>query len=407
MKSSHAVACMFSTAALAVCLPTHANILAVDINDAGSATNTQADFDVLTRDSGGSGLMVDTFNGITVDVDAVGFTLGTNDRKRNTPTDGGSLTESLIYQDFVFADDGALIDTTGFDTTVSGLSANKWYKTTVWSFDSGSGGNRISDWTTTGGNGSVLVADNYTFNGGTLPTANEDNKFDFWVQADGSGQFTLSGRNVNTGTPAVFLNGLAITESVQKLYRIDLDSADNGGQALQTTPGWTSLDATGTSNDATVTVDGITFQPFSADGSRNRAGGSNSLTSDFIFDDGNGEAVGLLFGGAGDLEAGTWRVEMYIWDDDDQTMDDVIVGLRRNNSETIIDAAVSPSEDGAAITFTFESDGIGAYDVFVRDAPGGDTKARLNAVTLALVPEPSSLALLAIGGLACLRRRRG
>ena len=71
MKSSKAIACMFSTAALAVCLPTHANILAVDINDIGSATNTQTNFDALTRDSGGAGLMVDTFDGITVDVDPI------------------------------------------------------------------------------------------------------------------------------------------------------------------------------------------------------------------------------------------------------------------------------------------------------------------------------------------------
>ena len=393
--------------AAAAAMPSYGQILQVDINDITNTTNTQSGFSVLTRDTGGAGQMVGTFGNVTVDIDPVGFSFGDFDRVRTLPTDNPpQLTESAIYQDFVFSDSGAT-GTRGYDTTFSGLRKNTWYNVDVWSFDRSSTSNRVSDWTTVGGNGTVLVADNYTFDGASPPAANDDNKFSFWVQTDNSGQFSLEGRNVTAGSqPAVFINGLAITERLDKLYRIDFDSADTGGQALQTTPGWTSLDATGTSNNAIVTIDGIDFQPFSADGSRNRPAGSNSLTSDFIFDDGSGQAVGLLFGGSGDLEAGTWRVEMYVWDDDSPDMDDVIVGLRRNGGETIIDTAVSPVEDGVAITFTFESDGSSAYDVFVRDAPGGDTRARLNAVTLALVPEPSSLALLGLGGLAVLRRRR-
>lgn len=416
MKSSNLTTGLFSTAVLALVVPTHANILAVDINDIDNTTNTQTGFDVLTRNSGGAGVMSDTFGGITVDVDPFGFSFGDFDRKRSTPVDSGPLTESAIYQDFVFSDSGAA-GTRGYDTTVTGLAANKWYRTEVWSFDQASGGNRVSDWTTIGGNGTVLVADDYTFNGSTLPTANDDSKFSFWVQTDNSGQFKLEGRNVTgAAQPGVFFNGLAITESVDKLYRIDIDSSDNGGQTLQTTPGWTSLDASGTSNDAIVTVDGIDFQPFSADGSRNRPSISNSVTSDFLFDDGSGQAVGLFLGNTGDLEAGTWRVEMYIYDNDGPGLpDDLVVGMRSSTNdahtagitETIISSEVQAAEDGPAITFTFESDGTSAYDVFVRDVAGGTVdRTRLNAVTLALIPEPSSLALLGMGGLALLRRRR-
>ncbi|MEO0474443.1 MAG: PEP-CTERM sorting domain-containing protein, partial [Planctomycetota bacterium] len=271
--------------------------------------------------------------------------------------------------------------------------------------------------TTTGGNGTVLVADRYTFNGSTLPERDTEGKFNFWVQTDNAGSFTLSGRSLITD-PGVFLNGLAITNQAigNKVYRIDIDSTDGGGSPIETMPGWTSLDASGigTSTDASVAIDGINFSTFSTDGSRiRRASGNpddNLLTSDFIFDDGPGQSVGLTFGGAGDLEAGTWLVEMYIWDSQSGGLpDDLIVGLRRNNAETIISTAVKAVEHGAAITFEFESDGIGAYDVFVRDATGTEStidRTRLNAVTLALVPEPSSLALLGLGGLLVARRRR-
>ncbi|MEO0476079.1 MAG: hypothetical protein AAF085_08960, partial [Planctomycetota bacterium] len=142
MNQVQSMACLFSTAALALCLPTQANILAVDINDIGNTTNTQSEFDELTRNSGGTGVMSGTFGGITIDVDPVGFSFGDFDRKRNSPVDSPpQLTQSAIYQDFVFASGGAA-GTTGYDTTITGLDANTWYRTEIWSFDQASTGSR-------------------------------------------------------------------------------------------------------------------------------------------------------------------------------------------------------------------------------------------------------------------------
>ncbi len=194
-------------------------------------------------------------------------------------------------------------------------------------------------------------------------------------------------------------------------YQIDIDSTDGGGGPIETAPGWVSLDASGASNSATVTVNGVTFQPFSAAGSRiRRSGGSpnpNALTSDFLFEDGANAAVGLLFGGAGDLVAGTWEVDVYIWDADFPNIGNMIVGYRENGSETIISSLVTADPTNPAITFSFVSDGVSAYDLFVRENNAGD-RVRLNAVRLTLVPEPQAYALFAFGliGLILMHIRR-
>lgn len=400
-----AVAVLVSTGAVA-----HAAVLSIDINDRDTPGDTQSGFTALNQDTGGIGAMTTTVGGVTIDVDPVGYVWGNFDRRRADPTDAGALTQSAIYRDFVFADGVGTADTNGLDVNLSGLAADTWYLATVWSFDDGSNTTRTSDWTTVGGNGTQLVADNYQFNGSTLPTANDDDRFSFWVRTDSSGEFKLEGRNVTTDDPAVFFNGIQLV-TYSKQFFIDIDSTNLGGSShtgVETESGWTSLDASGAGS---VTVDGVTFTPFSEDGDRIRVSGGNAnpndLTGDFVFDDGPGESVGLLFGGAGDLEAGTWRVELWIWDETN-SVDPVIVGYRRNGAETIVASGVLADADNPAISFVFESDGIGAYDVFVRDAPGGSThRTRLNAVRLVLLPAPSALpAGLAMIGLLAARRRR-
>jgi len=200
------------------------------------------------------------------------------------------------------------------------------------------------------------------------------------------------------------------------VYAIDIDTTRVGGAdtsgPLATESGWTSLDATNpaSSNGASVTIDGVNFSIASADGSRVRhTGGSlspNDLTGDFVFDDGAGQAVLLLFGGAGDLQAGTWQVEMWAWDETSPIGGDLIAAYRTNNAETIVTSTATPDPVNPAAVFTFESDGASTYDVFFREN-NANNRARLNAVRLTLIPEPSS-ALLMLGGLGTflLRRRR-
>lgn len=176
-------------------------------------------------------------------------------------------------------------------------------------------------------------------------------------------------------------------------YRIDIDSPI-GDALMSTETGWTSLDAT-SGNSSSVTLDGISFKPFSADGSQIRTSGGvaspNKLTGDFVFDDGAGQAVGLLFGGAGDIPAGDWQVKIWIWDEN-ISIGDSIVGYRRNDSETIVSTSVSADPVNPAIVFTFTSDGTSAYDVFVRENNSANV-ARLNAVELAAPDGPTDILL--------------
>lgn len=193
-------------------------------------------------------------------------------------------------------------------------------------------------------------------------------------------------------------------------YLIDIDSTLPAGP-IATEAGWTSLDATA-GNGSGVTIDGITFSVGSVDGSRLRlASGSpnpNALTGDFIFDDGAGQAVILFFGGAGSLPAGLWQVDLYTYDGSfPDGLGTQIVGYRTNGAETIVSNAVLGDPVNPAISFSFTSDGVSAYDVFVRENSDFD-RSRLNAVRLSYVPEPSTavLAVLAAGGLAIFARRR-
>ncbi|MBN1851182.1 MAG: PEP-CTERM sorting domain-containing protein [Pirellulales bacterium] len=83
-----------------------------------------------------------------------------------------------------------------------------------------------------------------------------------------------------------------------------------------------------------------------------------------------------------------------------------IVGYRANETETIVGTDVEQNATDPAITFQFTSDGVSAYDVFVRENNDGN-RSRLNAVTLSLIPEPTSLGLLGLVlfGLVLMRRK--
>ena len=162
-------------------------------------------------------------------------------------------------------------------------------------------------------------------------------------------------------------------------YSIDLNDANTP----VTRDGWTGLSCDHGTGAGSVTLHGIKFETFSAVGSRLRgsvaAPNPNALVGDFAFDDGNNAAVGLLFGGAGDLPVGEWLVDVYA-QDTGSPPGDMVVAYRVNAVETVVTTDVVRA-NGPAITFPLTSDGVSAYDVFVREN-SGNNRSRLNAVRL-------------------------
>jgi len=230
----------------------------------------------------------------------------------------------------------------------------------------------------------------------------------FTSTADASGDLALY-FNRNSGVRSFFdgvIAGPVRGELGTPQFKIDIDST-YGGAPLSTADGWTSLDGTG-GDGSTVTVDGTTFTVFSADGSRNRitSGLPNptALTSDFVFDDGGGVAVGLVID---DLPAGTWEAKVWAWDQA-APLDDLIVGwIEGSGPENIVTTSAIPDPVHSIVTFRFTSDGNSLYRIFTREN-NGQNRARFNALQLTRIPEPSTFILSALGlvGLAFVGRKR-
>jgi hypothetical protein len=191
-------------------------ILSLDFDERGGAL-TYPGFTSFLIDSVGTATAIQTnptvrtVGAFTVTLSGLGANNGYDDRLRGTPTNSGALTTGDIYRDFVFSRDNT--GNGGLDLRVAGLTPNGQYQVSVWSFDSGSPGTRVSDWSA---NGTVVRSD-YTFGGAALPTTDDQYKFTFDASANGIGELLISGRrdstSVNaTATPdfGVFLNAIRI-----------------------------------------------------------------------------------------------------------------------------------------------------------------------------------------------------
>ena len=272
--------------------PTSEIVLQIDFNDRNNAGNTQAGFDPFTINGGGvqSNPVSRTFGAIDVTISDVGGD-GYDDRVRGTPTNAGDFTDALLLQDFIFS----RMQTAGggFDVLIEGLTPNATYTLTAWSFDTGSNGLRVSDWTANG----IVAIDDYGFDGSATPLSNDTYRFGVVVAADSSGQILLSGRvDPASDNFSVFLNALQIETgdtlnnpaSTVDVLRVDFNDRTTGETGLNNTEtGYSTM----TLDENGAVFDGakVTFSAFGAatldDRDRTAPIASGDFTLDQVYDD--------------------------------------------------------------------------------------------------------------------------
>jgi hypothetical protein len=204
-------------ATLMVTLRPVATELRIDFNNLAQETplETEAGFSSMALETAvGPGPVTRAFGGAEVTLTAVGG-INMQSRKRAAPVNTGAFTEEKLLQDFIFAGDSALGQ--GMDISIAFLQPNQSYVLTIWSYDNGSAGNRISDWSVNG----VMLTNGYTFNGSTLPTDNSTYRFSFPVVADAQGTVLIQGRRSSAATVPfnVFINALTIAPAPEVRIR--------------------------------------------------------------------------------------------------------------------------------------------------------------------------------------------
>jgi hypothetical protein len=187
-----------------------------ELDTAGVVPLTAAGFQSFTIDTANAIVttpVVRSYGALTVTLSSSNPAFGFDDRQRGTPLNDGIITTADLLRDFAFSRAGAASVTDGLDLTIAGLRPNTLYTFTIWSFDSGSAGTRVSDWFL---NGNELVS-NYTFDGRVLPTSDTQYQFSMTGLTDSTGQAIIGGRRDDTSLDSnnaasfgVFLNAIQV-----------------------------------------------------------------------------------------------------------------------------------------------------------------------------------------------------
>ena len=195
-------------------------ILQLDFGDDDSgetgAADTEPGWTTITLSDSGTSV-----NDITVEILPLG-NIPLDDRDRDAPVDNPpSLTIDQLFDDFIFA--RSQTDGTGLELHLQGLSPGQPYEVTLWSFDTGSIGNRVSTWYEVSGDTPVEIEGNYEFDGTLAPRSDLDNTMTARLTASANGELRIEGRRNGGTSYGVFLNALqVVVPSISSAIEHDL-----------------------------------------------------------------------------------------------------------------------------------------------------------------------------------------
>jgi hypothetical protein len=206
--------------------------------------------------------------------------------------------------------------------------------------------------------------------------------------------------------------------SMAAMIAVDIDSTRISGTnttgAITTQPGYTSWDLTNvlSAGGNNLVVDGVTFDIFGLSANNNSrirptggGGSDNNLLTDFVFNEGAaGRAVGLRISG---LPIGQYQMQSWHYDSDAGVAANenfTKVEIRNQGDATTTTLLSKQPFSTSPITFGFDISAAGQVreiifredDAATATDPVDQNRARLNAFTLATVPEPAS-GILALG----------
>ena len=197
---------------------------------------------------------------------------------------------------------------------------------------------------------------------------------------------------------------LAAPAAAATIYKIDIDSTEETN-SVDTEDGYTSLLASTTTS---VTVEGVTFTKTGMQGDRNRNDQATDLLTDFLYNE-NGGDVGLQISG---LPEGPWEAEVWSFDAGGNSFEEAKnqnVGVKDGSTRTVFVSGFDDNDQNPA-TFQFNTADFlnGDITIFTQGTEGTNNKkrGRFNGLVLTAIPEPTTALLLALGGLALLRRPR-
>jgi hypothetical protein len=195
-------------------------ILQLEFNAVSAPGNVQPGFQSLTLASGPT-----VFNNSTkVTVSPLNGAL-LADRIRTAVTNNPPLmTTAPIYNSFIFND--VMTANSGIDILIQHLAPNTVYGLNIWSYDSGSGSSRVSDWVEA--ISGTTIYSQYTFNGSIIPTTDWEDTFGALLTSDANGQLDIQGTEDPSFTSQfdVFINALALTVNPRPFIQSAVVGAD-------------------------------------------------------------------------------------------------------------------------------------------------------------------------------------